>query len=95
MENINAGKKFVISVLGSLVLMLIVTASLGYMVDPNRYYRTSKFYTYYSEAFTTAGLMKNYPAEIAIIGSSMVQNTNMELVREKFKLEPVNTLGVE
>ncbi|MDQ0063195.1 hypothetical protein [Paenibacillus harenae] len=87
MDNIIKGKKFILYVMLILVFLLAVTASLGYIIDPNLYYRPSKFDTYYSEAYTTAGLMKNYPAEAAIIGSSMMQNTDLELVKK--------TLGVE
>ncbi|WP_121610087.1 hypothetical protein [Mesobacillus foraminis] len=77
-------KKFVKTVILLVVIMMTLTASLGYMLDPSLYYRLPKHYTYFSEAFTTAGLMKNSPAEIAIVGSSMMQNTDMDLVRNEF-----------
>lgn len=82
-------EKFVKSVIISLVAMMTITASLAYLLDPSHYYRLSKSHTYYSEAFTISGLIKNYPADIAVIGSSMMQNTDMDLIRTEFGEEPV------
>ena len=33
--------------------------------------------------------MKNYPADIAVIGSSMMQNTDMDLMRNEFGQEAI------
>lgn len=89
MKHEYTSKKFVRSVILLLAAMITITASLAYILDPNLYYRIPKYHTYFSEGFTTAGLMKNYPADIAIIGSSMMQNTDMDLVRNEFGQEPV------
>lgn len=82
-------KKFVKMVILLAVFMMTITASLGYILDPSLYYRLPKYHTYFSEAFTTAGLMKNSQAEIAIVGSSMMQNTDLDVVRNEFGQEAV------
>lgn len=87
-------KKFVKYVLVIVSIMLVITATLGYILDPNMYYRKSKHDIYYSEAYTTAGLIKNYNADIAFVGSSMFQNMDMDLVRELYNQEPIKyTMG--
>ena len=87
-------KKFVKYVLVIVSIMLVITATLGYLLDPNMYYRKSKHDIYYSEAYTTAGLIKNYNADIAFVGSSMFQNMDMDLVRELYNQEPIKyTMG--
>ena len=69
--------------------MLTVTSILAYKIDPAQYYRLSNYKTYNTELYTTAGLINNYPAEIAVIGSSMMQNTDLKLVRDLFQKDAI------
>ena len=89
MKNENNNKKFVKSVCLIVSIMCIITATLGYLIDPNMYYRKSNNDIYYSEAYTTSGIIKNYPAQVAVVGSSMMQNMNMDLIKELFNKEAV------
>lgn len=89
MSNKSNSKRF-IKLVGVLVgVMVVITAYLGYLLDPNMYYRLAENEVYYSEAYTTSGTIKNYPAKIAVIGSSMIQNTDMDLIRQLFNEEPI------
>ena len=81
------GKKFCILTIIILFISLGITSFGGYLLDPAMYYRIPKFKTYCTEQYTTAGIIKNSSAEVAIIGSSMMQNTNVNLVEDEFNLE--------
>lgn len=83
------GKKFSIITIISLFVMLGITAIIGYFLDPAMYYRISNYKAYCTEQYTTAGLLKNHPAEIAVIGSSMMQNTNVDLAEKIFNKEVI------
>lgn len=84
MKNSIKGKSFSLITIIILFVMLGVTAFIGYIFDPAMYYRIPNYKTYCTEQYTTAGLIKNHSAEVAIIGSSMMQNTNVDLVEELF-----------
>lgn len=83
----NNSKKFFIVTIILLVISLGITGVAGYLLDPAMYYRIPKYKTYCTEQYTTAGIIKNSSAKIAIIGSSMMQNTNVDLVENEFNLE--------
>lgn len=89
MKNSIKGKSFSLITIIILFVMLGVTAFIGYIFDPAMYYRIPNYKTYCTEQYTTAGLIKNHSAEVAIIGSSMMQNTNVDLVEELFDKEAI------
>ncbi|WP_391557549.1 hypothetical protein [Robertmurraya sp.] len=84
-----SGKRFIKKFLLLFFTFALVTSILTFILDPLSYFRDSKIKTYYSESFSTAGILKNSDAEIAIVGSSMVQNTDIDLVEDIFGKEAV------
>ncbi len=89
MKEIVSEKKFFISTLLTLFSLLTITSIFAYIIDPAQYYRLANYKAYNTELYTTAGLINNYPAEIAVIGSSMMQNTDLKLVRELFEKDAI------
>lgn len=77
---------FFCGVLGVLTCLCIV----AYMVDPFFQFRTKDNSYMLSGQFVSAGLLKNYDYDTLIIGSSMTQNFDMDLFREKLGVKPLH-----
>ena len=63
-------------VLLGLILLLGVCAGIVYRVDPCFYYRmpTDRQPVFFSERYQTAGIVRNNPANVVLLGSSMTAN---------------------
>ena len=59
-----------------LVLVLTACAAIVYRVDPCFYYRmpTDREPVFFSERYQTAGIVRNNPADVVLLGSSMTAN---------------------
>lgn len=85
-----SSKKFLISMIISTIVILIVIGSLTYTVDPFLKYRykPDKMYLL-NPRFVNPGLLKNYDYNTVILGSSMVQNFDMNLFRADPSVKPL------
>lgn len=73
-----------------IVLILIMVLSMAtYIIDPLYYYDYEASTKIINPRFSNAGLIKNYEYDTVIIGSSMVQNFNMDSFRDKMNLYPL------
>lgn len=87
-------KKWMRTLLLLIVVQLLSLAVLAYVVDPFFLFRV-KDETYMTSAtFSTPGLVKNHQYNTALIGSSMVWDFDMPLLRETMMVEPLKvTIG--
>lgn len=77
-------KKFLVS----LIALILVVISTVYIIDPFNYYRWNDN-RWMDSRFVTPGIIKNYDFNYAIIGSSMIQNMQMDWFKEKGYHSPV------
>ena len=71
-----AYQKWTRGLLLGLVLVLTACAAVVYRVDPCFYYRmpTDREPVFFSERYQTAGIVRNNPADVVLLGSSMTAN---------------------
>ena len=71
-----AYQKWTRRLLLGLVLVLTACAAVVYRVDPCFYYRmpTDREPVFFSERYQTAGIVRNNPADVVLLGSSMTAN---------------------
>ena len=71
-----AYQKWTRGLLLGLVLVLMACAAVVYRVDPCFYYRmpTDREPVFFSERYQTAGIVRNNPADVVLLGSSMTAN---------------------
>ena len=90
-----SSKTWIVSILTMCLAIFILMGSVVYIYDPYCYYRIpSDRLIVNNYRFLNAGLIKNVNYDTAIIGSSMVQNFDMKLFREKLHMSPIKlTVG--
>ena len=71
-----AYQKWTRGLLLGFVLVLMACAAVVYRVDPCFYYRmpTDREPVFFSERYQTAGIVRNNPADVVLLGSSMTAN---------------------
>ena len=69
-------RKWTLGLLLGLVLVLVACAAFVWRVDPCFYYRmpADRKPVFFSERYQTAGIVRNNPADVVLIGSSMAAN---------------------
>lgn len=78
----------------SVSIILVVMMLFSYIMDPFLHYRIGDNKYFLNSRFVTYGLLKNYDYDTVIIGSSMIQNFNMQSFRDKLDYNPVKaTIG--
>lgn len=90
-------KKFTICTITLTVAILLCMGIFIYIWDPCNYYRIEdNRLKYVASAYIDAGIIRNAEYDTAIIGSSMSQNFDMQLFRDKLGVNPVkiNTGGI-
>lgn len=69
-------KRWSCALLAGVLALLAVCAAVVYRVDPCFYFRmpTDRKPVFFSERYQTAGIIRNNPADVVLIGSSMAAN---------------------
>lgn len=84
-----SSKKWVVAVLGIICLFLAVMAVITYVIDPLNYYRWNDLRFINSGSYFMPGIVKHYDADAYIVGSSMIQHTDMDEMRALGYQNPV------
>lgn len=90
-------KKFVVYTITMTTVILLCMGVFVYIWDPCNYYRIEdNRLKYVASAYIDAGIIRNAEYDTAIIGSSMSQNFDVQLFRDKLGINPVkiNTGGI-
>lgn len=87
-------KKWFISTISILMVLLVCAASYVYAVDPFQQYHKPWFnlkpvYTTDLEPYINPGIAKNYDYDAVLVGSSMVENTRVSWLDSTFGLKTV------
>lgn len=80
-------KKWVIGFLSISIVSLVVFAGIMYITDPLLQYGTENgFFTYYeySEMESNPGIAKNYEYDAVMVGTSMIENTDVQECNKLF-----------
>lgn len=77
------------------IVLAAALSSFAYFYDPQNVYRWNNTgRQYYSPTYSTAGIIKYYDYDTVLIGSSMVQNFDDDLIARELKCKPVKlTIG--
>jgi len=87
-------RKWAISTVCLTLAALVIIAAIAFIIDPFMQYRVSDYKYFLKSRYVNAGIIKNYPYDTVVIGSSMMQNFNMQSFRDKLDCEPIKvTLG--
>lgn len=79
--------KFSITVLSAVFLTLALFAGIMYLTDPLLHYGTENgTFTYYEygEMYSNPGIAKHYTYDSVMVGTSMIENTDVDLCDELF-----------
>jgi len=83
-------RKWFFSVICIFLSLLIGLSAVTFFLDPFYFYRFNPEEKYLLNTnFSAAGLIKSYPYDSVIVGSSMVQNFNMDSFRTKLNCSPL------
>lgn len=86
----SASRKWILGFFAIVLAAVLVLSAAAYAIDPFLQFRV-KDNTYLLRGwFVDSGLIENYDYDTLIIGSSMVQNFDMELWREKLGGKPLH-----
>lgn len=81
-------KKWAIKTIAFSAALLLILATVTFAVDPLYQYRYDENDSYYLNfQFSCAGLIKNYKYDSVMLGSSMTQNFDPDLFKEKMDLD--------
>lgn len=84
MNNKKKSKSFILNFTGFTILLLLLVGLATYWIDPFFRYRVKDKEYILNPIYVNAGLIKNYKFNTAIIGSSMVQNYDLDILRQKY-----------
>lgn len=88
-------KRWIIVTFIQILVATIIMSTITYIIDPHMYYSSDDNYKkLLNSRFINIGLIKNVEYDTAIIGSSMIQNFDMQSFRNKLGWNPVKlTVG--
>lgn len=84
-----SAKKWLKQLLFIILICLVCMMMISYMIDPYLLYRVKDNKYLLHSRFVTPGLIKNYDYDTVIVGSSMIQNFNMDSFRSKMGYKPL------
>lgn len=82
-------KKWLLRLLALTLALVALMCAAVYWVDPYMQYRVRDNQYLLNSRLVTPGLIKNYDYDTVLIGSSMIQNTDMALFRETLGGKPL------
>lgn len=85
-----APKRWIVSFFAIVLSVLAVLSGLAYIIDPFFQFRVKDNSYMLKGSYVGSGLIKNYDYDTLIIGSSMTQNFDMDLFREKLGAQPLH-----
>lgn len=83
-------RRWLVLLSSCLLIIVPVMSALMYLVDPYFQFRVRDNTYLVNPTFSNGGLIKNYDYDTLIIGSSMSQNFDMDLFREKLGVSPLH-----
>ncbi|MBQ2901190.1 MAG: hypothetical protein IJE49_05025 [Agathobacter sp.] len=83
-------KKWIVSFVGIVLSIMLILSTIAYSIDPFFQFRTKDDSYMLSGWFVSSGLIKNYDYDMLILGSSMTQNFDMDVIREELKVNPLH-----
>lgn len=90
MENAKThNKRFILQTIIFSLFILVCIMTINYVVDPFFQYRVKDNKYLLNPQFSNAGLIKNHDYNTVILGSSMVQNLNLSILRENYGVKPM------
>lgn len=85
--------KWIMSFLCCLLAILLLLSAIAFVVDPFMQFRTRDNAYMLVEWYVSPGLVKNHDYNTLIVGSSMIQNFDMDLFRQELGVKPLH-IGV-
>ncbi|MCK9492369.1 MAG: hypothetical protein M0Q24_09770 [Sulfurimonas sp.] len=90
-------KKFTLLSFFISYFFILGTVIINYIVDPFQIYRAASFYTFKmdEQRYLNAGLLKSYPFNTIITGSSMVENFNTPEIEKILQVQNASKLPIQ
>ncbi|MBO5891828.1 MAG: hypothetical protein J6Q30_03845 [Oscillospiraceae bacterium] len=88
-----SASKWIISFICCLIAIMLLLAAIAFVVDPFMQFRIRDNTYMLQERYVSAGLVKNYDYDTLIVGSSMIQNFDMDVFRKELGGKPLH-IGV-
>ena len=85
----NKSKRFVIGFLVGVFSFLLLIGTTAYLIDPFFQYRVKDHQYLLNPIYVNPGLAKNLDYNTVIIGSSMVQNYDLSILRQDPSIKPI------
>lgn len=82
-------KKWLLRLLALSLALVMLLCAAAYLIDPYMQYRVRDNQYLLNSRLVTPGLIKNYDYDTVLIGSSMIQNTDMQLFRDTLGGRPL------
>ena len=89
MNSFNA-RKWIISFFAIVLSAILLLSGTAYIVDPFFQFRVKDNSYKLSEWFVSSGLIENYDYDTLILGSSMMQNFDMDVFRKELGVKPLH-----
>lgn len=86
----SSAAKWLVSFFCCLLVILVLLSAVAYVVDPFMQFRARDNAYMLQEWYVSPGLVKNYDYDTLIVGSSMVQNFDMDVFREELGVKPLH-----
>ena len=83
------GWKWFIYFISCIAIIAMSSALVIFLIDPCFQYRVKNNSLFFFERYVGPGLISNYDYDTLVIGSSRVQNFDMDLFREKLNVKPL------
>lgn len=83
-------KKWLLRLAGITVILVLLLNAVIYAVDPFLQYRAENNSRYLNARYAGPGLIRNYEYDTLLLGNSMCENFNMELMRQELGAEPLH-----
>ena len=82
--------KWIRNFLCILLAFLLFLSAVAYIVDPFMQFRVRDNAYFLQEWYVSGGLIKNYDYDTLILGSSVIQNFNMDVFRQELGVKPLH-----